>query len=173
MYIVERVVYILWMAAAAIIAIGAGRWLIESLRHDEDTLRVVLDPNAAEPTRAFVSDAGLDLYSPVDIWVPHTGVTFIDTGVHVEIDDGCMGEIRGRSGLSKRGIMAAVGTIDPDYRGSIGVVLFNVSGEDYHIHEGDRIAQLVITPVCRPKVEIVDVLTDTDRAGGGFGSTGT
>ena len=68
--------------------------------------------------------------------------------------------------------MAAVGTIDPSYRGSIGIVLYNVSGEDYHIHEGDRIAQLVIVPVCRPKVEIVDTLTMTDRAGGGFGSTG-
>lgn len=172
MWYLERIVFILWMVAALIIAVGALRWLLDALRHDEDTLRVTLDPGAAEPTRAFINDAGLDLYSPVDIWVPHTGITFVDTGVHVEIDTGCMGEIRGRSGLSRRGIMAAVGTIDPSYRGSIGIVLYNVSGEDYHIHEGDRIAQLVIVPVCRPKVEIVDTLTMTDRAGGGFGSTG-
>ena len=84
MWYLERIVFILWMVAALIIAVGALRWLLDALRHDEDTLRVTLDPGAAEPTRAFINDAGLDLYSPVDIWVPHTGITFVDTGVHVE-----------------------------------------------------------------------------------------
>ena len=169
---IEKVLLALWLIAAAIIGVGATRWLIDSLRNDDETLRVTLDEGAAQPTRAFVTDAGLDLYSPVDIWVRHGCAAYIDTGVHVEICDGYMGEIRGRSGLAGRGVMVATGTIDCDYRGSLGVMLYTVSGEDYHIHVGDRIAQLVITPVSRPKVEIVDALPETDRGDGGFGSTG-
>ena len=172
MRIIENVLYCLWLAAALIIGVGAARYLIESLKHDEDTLRITLDEGASIPTRAFAIDAGLDLYSPVDIWVPTGGRVCIDTGVHVEIDEGCMGEVRGRSSMARRGVLTAIGTIDADYRGGIGVTLLNVSDDDYHIHEGDRIAQLVITPVYTPKVEVVDVLTKTDRADGGFGSTG-
>ena len=160
------------IAVSMIAEICVALWLICYFRHGEDAMRVSLDPDAAVPTRAFATDAGLDLYSPTDIWVPHQGVTFIDTGVHVEICDGYAGEVRGRSGLSRRGVMVATGTIDSHYRGSLGIVLYNVSGEDYHIHAGDRIAQLVIEPALRPRVEVVDVLPDTDRAGGGFGSTG-
>ena len=119
-----------------------------------------------------MTDAGLDLYSPVDIWVPTRGVTFIDTRVHIQMCEGEGGEIRGRSGLSRRGILVANGTIDSDYRGSLGVLLYNVSDEDYHIHEGDRIAQLVIVPVALPKVKVVDVLNGSERDEDGFGSTG-
>ena len=86
------------IAVSMIAEICVALWLICYFRHGEDAMRVSLDPDAAVPTRAFATDAGLDLYSPTDIWVPHQGVTFIDTGVYVEICDGYAGEVRGRSG---------------------------------------------------------------------------
>ena len=73
--------------------------------------------------------------------------------------------------MSKHDIIAD-GTIDENYRGSLGVKLFNLSQNDYAVHVGDRIAQLVIEPVIKPNIDRVDELDETDRANGGFGSTG-
>lgn len=135
-------------------------------------MRVVLERGAKMPTRATEGSVGYDLYSREDVWVPAGGVVVIDTGVHAELAPDEMGEVRGRSGLAKRGVMVATGTLDPDYRGSIGVILYNVSGIEYHIHEGDRVAQLVILPVRTPELVQVDSLSETARGDGGFGSTG-
>jgi len=77
-----------------------------------------------------------------------------------------------RSGLSKRRIDVALGTIDSDYTGPIGVIITNNSIEDFVVKVGDRIAQLVITECCTPELIAVDALTETARGGGGFGSTG-
>lgn len=95
------------------------------------------------------------------------------TGVHISLPEGYEAQVRGRSGLNaKRGIVVPVGTIDSDYRGEIGVVLYNLSREPVTIMHGDRIAQLVISPVIQADWQQVDHLDKTDRGDGGFGSTG-
>ena len=100
---------------------------------------------------------------------------FIPTGLAMEIPKGCAGLIYARSGLAcKRGLAPAnkVGVVDSDYRGEFMVVLHNHSNQIQTVCHGERIAQLVITPVLTPAYAEVEELTDTIRAGGGFGSTG-
>lgn len=97
----------------------------------------------------------------------------IPTGIKMEIPEGYEAQIRPRSGLSyKSGITVILGTIDSDYRGDIGVILHNISNQDYTIHNGDRIAQMVIAPVVHADFESVETLEETDRGENGFGSTG-
>lgn len=135
-------------------------------------MKITLDNGAHIPTRATEQAAGLDLYSPVDAMVIPWDTTFIDTGVHIRLQPDEYAEIKGRSGLARRGVMVATGTIDSDYRGALGIVLYNVTDTPYQIHKGDRVAQLVVQPVRKPEIEIVDELDDTGRGSGGFGSTG-
>ena len=98
---------------------------------------------------------------------------FIHTGVHIALPEGYEAQVRGRSGLNKtHGIVVPTGTIDADYRGDIGVVVYNLSREPFTIYPGDRIAQLVICPVVQADWQQVDHLDKTDRGDGGFGSTG-
>lgn len=95
------------------------------------------------------------------------------TGVHIQLPEGYEAQVRGRSGLNKNhGIVCPTGTIDADYRGEIGVVVYNLSREPFTINPGDRIAQLVICPVIQAEWVQVDRLDKTDRGDGGFGSTG-
>lgn len=101
--------------------------------------------------------------------------TIVGTGLFIELPVGTEAQVRPRSGLAaKKGItvLNAPGTIDADYRGEIGVILVNLSNEDFIIQNGERIAQLVIAKHERAEWEEVDVLTETDRGAGGFGSTG-
>lgn len=135
-------------------------------------MKVKLKPGAIAPTRATAQAAGLDLYSPSEGWVRARGRGFVDTGVCIQLQPDEMGEVKGRSGLSRRGLMVTTGTIDSDYRGSIGIMVYNLTDDDYHIRRGDRIAQLTVLKVCRPDIEIVDELDDTERGEAGFGSTG-
>lgn len=98
---------------------------------------------------------------------------FIKSGVSIQLPEGYEAQVRGRSGLNKNhGIVVPTGTIDADYRGDIGVVVYNLSREPFIIHPGDRIAQLVICPVIQAEWQQVDHLDKTDRGEGGFGSTG-
>lgn len=102
--------------------------------------------------------------------------SIVGTGLYIELPIGTEAQVRPRSGLAaKKGItvLNAPGTIDADYRGEIGVILVNLSNEDFEIQNGERIAQLVIAKHERAEWEQVDVLSDTDRGEGGFGSTGT
>ena len=97
----------------------------------------------------------------------------INTGVRIQLPEGYEAQVRGRSGLNKtHGIVVPTGTIDADYRGEIGVVVYNLSREAYTIQEGERIAQLVISPVIQADWQQVANLDKTDRGDGGFGSTG-
>lgn len=97
---------------------------------------------------------------------------FINTGIHIALPEGYEAQVRGRSGLNRNhGIVVPTGTIDADYRGDIGVVVYNLSREPYTIHPGDFIAQLVICPVIQAEWQEVDYLDKTDRGEGGFGST--
>jgi len=103
------------------------------------------------------------------------GRVAIPTGFAVEIPPGFEGQVRPRSGLAfKDGVTVinAPGTIDADYRGEIKVLLVNLGGESVWLRPGDRIAQLVISPVVRAAIEEVDNLEETERCDGGFGHTG-
>ena len=100
----------------------------------------------------------------------------VPTGLRLAIPPGYEGQVRPRSGLAaKYGIsmVNAPGTIDSDYRGEVKVLLINLGQEPVTLHNGDRIAQLVIAPIARAQVVKVSELPDTDRGEGGFGSTGT
>ena len=133
-------------------------------------MKVMLDPGAKMPTRSHPFDAGLDLYSMKDGIVDYSK-TF-DTGVHVEIPEGCVGLIKSKSGLMVNNQITTDGTIDAHYTGSIKVKLFNHGGASYHVEAGQKIAQLVIIKCELPELELVDSLEDTDRGSNGFGSTG-
>ena len=150
-------------------------------------MKVLLDPGAIMPTRAHELDAGLDLYSPYDFFLPQSsasmeetidgflakaGCRTVDTGVHVEIPAGYVGMIKSKSGLNvKHGILSE-GVIDAGYTGSICVKLYNLGNEKVLIEKGQKISQLVILPIITPELELVDRLEDTERGNGGFGSTG-
>lgn len=134
-------------------------------------------PNAILPTYGSAEAAGADLYACLEeeITIPAGSTAFVPTGIALEVPKGCAGLIYARSSLgTKRGLAPAnkVGVIDSDYRGEVGVVLHNHGKEDQKISPGERIAQLVITPVLTPAYEEVAELSDTARGSGGFGSTG-
>ena len=135
-------------------------------------MRIKLDNGAYKPTRAHSTDAGLDLYSTIRTIVAPLGSVIIDTGVHIELPPGTVGLIKSKSGLMTKNGITSDGTIDEDYRGSIRVMLFNHSRDFYMVEKGDKISQLVIMPILRPDVEIVEQLTDTERGEKGFGSSG-
>lgn len=145
-------------------------------------MKIKLDNGAWLPKRAHEDDAGLDLYTPIDVTVPRASIEFyddvnigsatIDTGVHVAIPKGYVGYIKSKSGLMVKHGLTADGTIDSGYTGSICVKLFNHTANDYSFKKGEKIAQLVIHPIITPELELVDELEDTDRGSGGFGSSG-
>lgn len=102
--------------------------------------------------------------------------TLVPTGLFVELPEGYEMQVRPRSGLAARhgiSLVNAPGTIDPDYRGEIKVILVNLSNDDFELKPGERIAQLVVAAFARIAWESVEVLNDTSRGAGGFGSTGT
>ncbi|MBQ3009679.1 MAG: dUTP diphosphatase [Oscillospiraceae bacterium] len=136
------------------------------------------DPRAVVPTRSTPGAAGYDMCAclevPVTIYPGET--VMIPTGIAMEIPLGVAGLIFPRSGMaSKRGLAPAnkVAVIDPDYRGEIFIALLNHGKVHQVIQPGDRIAQMLFIPYFAPELEEVEVLTDTQRGAGGFGSTGT
>ena len=134
-------------------------------------LNIKLDKIAHMPTRAHVSDAGLDLYAPYPATIPSHGYTVIDTGVHINIPEGYVGLILSRSSLMLKGLTTR-GVVDSGYTGEIKVILFNHSDVPYIVHYDDKIAQLVIVPIVTPKLVLTEVFPDTDRSTNGFGSSG-
>jgi dUTP pyrophosphatase len=119
--------------------------------------------------------AGMDLIAAEDLNLEPLQRAAIATGLCLELPQGYEGQVRPRSGLAlKAGLtcLNSPGTIDSDYRGEVKVILINLSRELAKIRRGDRIAQLVIAPVCRATLVEVEALDDTARGGGGFGSTG-
>ncbi|EPQ27411.1 uncharacterized protein PFL1_04949 [Pseudozyma flocculosa PF-1] len=130
-------------------------------------------PLAKLPTRGSASAAGYDLYSSEKVTIERGKRKVVQTGISLAIPEGHYGRVAPRSGLaSKHGIDVGAGVIDSDYRGLLGVLLFNLGDADFTINEGDRIAQLVIEQISTPPVEEVSSLDDTARGAGGFGSTG-
>ncbi|MBE6986683.1 MAG: dUTP diphosphatase [Ruminococcaceae bacterium] len=136
-----------------------------------------LHPEAILPTYGTEEAAGADLYACLEesVTIQPGHSAFIPTGLALEVPKGCAGLIYARSGMAcKRGLAPAnkVGVIDSDYRGEIRVVLLNHSGQAQTVQPGERIAQMIITPVLMPAYTETEDLTDTDRGTGGFGSTG-
>jgi dUTP pyrophosphatase len=122
--------------------------------------------------------AGMDLraFLDSDISIPPLGRVKVPTGLKIEIPKGYEAQIRARSGLAvKYGltVLNSPGTIDSDYRGDIEIILINLGSLDVIIKDGERIAQLVVAPVCKAIVKEVEVLSPSQRGSGGFGSTGT
>ena len=134
-----------------------------------------MNDNATIPTRSHSTDAGLDLYASESVSVARG--TMIPTGIAVDIPPGFEAQVRPRSGLSIRSsLRVTLGTIDSGFVGEINVIAdsINVIGSTmYHVKKGDKIAQLVISPIETPKVEVVDEFdSESERGENGFGSTG-
>lgn len=116
--------------------------------------------------------AGADLHARGD-WNIKPGETLIiPLGICFEIPAGYEVQIRPRSGLSKQSIEVIIGTVDSDYRGEVGAIIHNASGKLFAIRDGDRVAQMIYSPVVQAGFEVVDELSDTKRGKDGFGSTG-
>ena len=142
---------------------------------------VKLDTNAIEPTLGTTGAAAFDLYASESENIRAGKWALVKTGIAMAIPMGMVGMVCSRSGLAlKEGIFVlnAPGIIDSDYRGDIGVILYNANDEDFYVGRGDRIAQIMFTPavtrnaVGAPVLTQVETLDDTQRGTGGFGSTG-
>lgn len=140
-------------------------------------VRVVNKSRFDLPQYATLQAAGLDLKANVDepITLKPLERCFVPTGLFIELPDGYEAQVRPRSGLAAKvgiTVLNSPGTIDPDYRGEVKVILVNLSNQEVILNPGERIAQLIIARFERIEWESVDVLSDSDRGAGGFGSTG-
>lgn len=138
-----------------------------------------LDEQVAQPLPAYesVGAAGMDIRAHLDepVTIEPGRTALIPTGFAIALPEGYEAQIRPRSGLALRNAISlpnSPGTIDSDYRGEVKVILINHSTESFCIEEGMRIAQMVISPICRAIIEEIPQLPETRRGAGGFGSTG-
>lgn len=139
-------------------------------------LNVVVGDGAELPTYASPGAAGLDLKSAEDVELAPMERRLVRTGLQISVPEGYEAQVRPRSGLALKSGVSLVnspGTIDSDYRGEVALIVINLGHDVVKLSKGDRVAQLVVTPVARVEVRSVDKLEDTDRGSGGFGSTGT
>lgn len=135
-------------------------------------MKIIIDEGAFLPTRAHETDAGLDLYAMEGQIVPAKESAIFNTGVHIELPPNTVGFVKSKSGLNIKHGITSEGVIDEGYTGSIVVKLYNHSGYDYKVNKGDKISQLVILPIVKPTLEVVESLEETDRGNNGFGSSG-
>ena len=129
--------------------------------------------NACMPTCATPKSVGLDLYSPTSVLIPAHDKILIDTGIAFQIPMGYYGQIAPRSGLAiQHHIHVGAGVVDPDYTGSIHVLLMNFSSQDHVIQKNHRIAQMILEKVAYPIICEVPEMLPTECGANGFGSTG-
>lgn len=146
---------------------------------------ILSDPDARIPQFETAGAAGADMHAVIRDDKGEVNVSGIElrpmqrhlfkTGLHLDIPDGFEVQIRPRSGLAyKHGItvLNSPGTIDSDYRGEIGVLLINLGSEEYFVHHGDRISQMVVAPVTSFDARETQGISESERGRGGFGSTG-
>jgi dUTP pyrophosphatase len=141
-------------------------------------VKVINRSSHALPAYETVSSAGMDVRANIGeaIVLAPMSRALIPTGLYLEIPHGYECQVRPRSGLAlKKGVsvLNTPGTIDADYRGEVGVILFNMSDSAFTVENGERIAQLVFAPVLQVELDESESLTETERGAGGFGSTGT
>ena len=128
---------------------------------------------ASMPVRGSALAAGYDISASHACTIPARGKNLVKTDLQMAIPEGCYGRIAPRSGLAwKNFIDTGAGVIDADYRGEVKVMLFNHDDKDFEVKQGDRVAQLILERIATPEVVAVDDLDATERAAGGFGSTG-
>ena len=142
------------------------------------TIRIINRSDNPLPQYETPQAAGMDIrcFIPEPVTLQPFERHLFPTGLFIELPEGYEAQIRPRSGLAlKRGltVLNTPGTIDADYRGEIGIILINLSGEPQTILTGERIAQMVIAPCMQPQLEQVNQLNQTDRGEGGFGHSGT
>ncbi|TKD65059.1 dUTP diphosphatase [Flavobacterium sp. ASW18X] len=140
-------------------------------------IKIINKSAHALPHYETLASAGMDLRANIEesIILKPLERTIVKTGLFIELPVGYEAQVRPRSGLAaKKGItvLNAPGTVDADYRGEIGVILVNLSNEEFVIENGERVAQLIIAKHERAEWVSVDKLSDTERGSGGFGSTG-
>ncbi|MBO0320938.1 dUTP diphosphatase [Muricauda sp. CAU 1633] len=141
-------------------------------------IKIINKSSHKMPHYETLASAGMDLRANIDspIVLKPLERAIVPTGIFMELPIGYEAQVRPRSGLAaKKGIsvLNAPGTIDADYRGEVGVILVNLSSEEFTVANGERIAQMVIAKHERAEWEEVESLSETDRGAGGFGSTGT
>ena len=141
-------------------------------------IKIINKSNNQNPSYQTSGSSGMDLraFIPSPITLPPGDRLLIPTGIFLEIPEQYEAQIRSRSGLAlKKGItvLNSPGTVDADYRGEIGVILFNSSKTPFQINPSDRIAQLIFTKVIKANWENSEELNTTKRSSAGFGSTGT
>lgn len=142
------------------------------------TIRIINNSQHPLPSYETLLSAGMDLRASITepIVLKPLQRAIVKTGLHIELPGGYEAQIRARSGLAAKkgiGLVNAPGTIDADYRGEIGVILVNLSEDEFVVENGERIAQMVIAKHERIEWEEVQSLGATERGSGGFGSTGT
>ena len=140
-------------------------------------IKIVNKGHQPLPTYATVQSAGMDLRANIDepIVLKPLERRLIPTGLHIALPAGYEAQVRPRSGLAlKKGItvLNSPGTVDADYRGEVGVILINLSQEEFVINDGERIAQMVIARHEQAEFVEVEVLDETERGDGGYGHTG-
>ncbi|MCQ2251904.1 MAG: dUTP diphosphatase [Bacteroidales bacterium] len=140
-------------------------------------VNIINKSNNPLPKYSTEHSAGMDLcaFLDSDVVIKPLQRVLIPTGLFIELPEGYEAQIRPRSGLAiKSGItvLNTPGTIDADYRGEIKVILVNLSDQDFVVHSGDRICQMVIAKYEKADLQIVESLSDTERSTGGFGHTG-
>lgn len=140
-------------------------------------VQIINNSKHATPNYETEGAAGMDLRANIEevITLKPLERAIVKTGLFIALPVGAEAQVRPRSGLAaKKGItvLNAPGTVDADYRGEIGVILVNLSNDNFVINDGERIAQLVIAKHERAEWDVVEVLSETERGAGGFGSTG-
>lgn len=136
-------------------------------------MKIMLDDGAFAPVRAHKTDAGLDIRAKSDALVRAGQSMTFHTGVHIQLPPGTCGLMVSKSGLNVRHDITSTGLIDEGYTGEIVVKLINHGADDYHVHAGDKITQLVVVPIWHdPLIEIVDHIDGAERGDAGFGSSG-
>ena len=141
-----------------------------------DLIRVKrVRPGAKVPIRATPGSSGFDLYASLDGGDAIVGnyPVLIPTGIAIEAPQGCDVQIRPRSGLARQGVLCTYGTIDADYRGELMVTMYTMALDiEHRVHDGDRIAQIVVSKLAEVAIEEAGELGETERGAGGHGSTG-
>lgn len=147
---------------------------MSTLSQENSPLQVkFLSENAVMPKRGSPDSAGFDLSSAEGVVIKSGQRGLVKTDLSIACPHGTYARIAPRSGLAvKKFIDVGAGVVDADYRGPLGVVLFNFGTEDFVVEQGDRIAQLILEKVCMADAVQVEKLMETERGEGGFGSTG-
>jgi dUTP pyrophosphatase len=129
-------------------------------------------PHAVIPTKAYSSDACYDVSASENVFIPPMKTEKVKLGFGLQLPPGWEAQIRPRSGLNAKGILALFGTVDANYRGEVCAVIFNASSVPFWVEPGTRVAQMAIRPIYDAVFETTAELEESDRGAGGFGSTG-